>query len=70
MDKRTIYKNIWDKLLPDRSLIMLAGPSQSGKTTFARDIVSKDFQDVVYFDWDIDDDKRKLITDPVFLMLF
>jgi len=66
MNKRTIYKNIWNKLLSDKSLIMLAGPRQSGKTTFARDIVSKDFQDVVYFDWDIDADKRKLITDPVF----
>jgi len=66
MNKRTIYKDIWDKLLPDKSLILLAGPRQSGKTTFARDIAAKDFQDVVYFNWDIDADKRKLITDPVF----
>jgi len=66
MNKRTIYKDIWDKLLPDKSLILLAGPRQSGKTTFARDIVAKDFQDVVYFNWDIDADKRKLITDSVF----
>jgi len=59
-------KDIWDKLLPDKSLILLAGPRQSGKTTFAQDIAAKDFQDVVYFNWDIDADKRKLIADPVF----
>ncbi len=66
MNKRTIYKDIWDKLLPDKSLILLAGPRQSGKTTFARDIAAKDFQDIVYFNWDIDSDKKRLITDPTF----
>ncbi len=66
MNKRTIYKKIWDQLLPDKSLIMLAGPRQSGKTTFARDIAAKDFQDVIYFNWDTASDKRRLIADPVF----
>ena len=66
MNQRTIYKQIWDHLLPDKPLIMLAGPRQSGKTTFARDIVAKDFKDVVYFNWDIVADKGRLITDPVF----
>ncbi len=66
MNKRTIYKNIWDDLFPDKSLILLAGPLQSGKTTFARDIVAKDFRDIIYFNWDIAADKRRLITDPVF----
>ncbi|MBN2072557.1 MAG: ATP-binding protein [Actinobacteria bacterium] len=66
MNKRTIYKEIWDELLPDKPLILLAGPRQSGKTTFARDIAAKDFRDVIYFNWDIDADKRKLIADPVF----
>lgn len=66
MNKRTIYKNIWDKLHPDKSLIMLAGPRQSGKTTFARDIAARDFQDVIYFNWDIAADKSRLIADPTF----
>jgi len=66
MNQRTIYKDIWDKLLPEKSLIMLAGPRQSGKTTFARNIAARDFQDVVYFNWDIAQDKRKLIADPAF----
>jgi len=66
MNQRTIYKQIWDYLLPDKPLIMLAGPRQSGKTTFAREIIAKDFKDVVYFNWDIAADKSRLITDPVF----
>ena len=66
MKKRKIYKSIWDDLFPDKSLILLAGPRQSGKTTFARDIVANDFKDIIYFNWDIDDDKRRLLTDPVF----
>ncbi len=48
MYKRAIYKNIWDKLHPGKYLIMLAGPRQSGKTTFARAIPARDFQDILY----------------------
>ncbi len=66
MNKRTTYKDIWDRLLPDKSLILLAGPRQSGKTTFARGFAAKDFNDVIYFNWDIGSDKRKHITDPEF----
>jgi uncharacterized protein len=66
MNKRVLYKNIWDQLSADKTLIMLAGPRQAGKTTFAQDIVSKDFTDTVYFNWDIAEDKSRLINDPVF----
>ena len=47
-------------------MVMLAGPRQAGKTTFARDIVAKDYQDTIYFNWDKATDKQKLIKDPVF----
>lgn len=63
---RELYKKLWDQLSSDKSMIMLAGPRQSGKTTFARDIAAKDFQDVIYFNWDIAKDKRLLIEDPMF----
>jgi uncharacterized protein len=66
MNKRVLYKNIWNQLSADKPLIMLAGPRQAGKTTFAQDIVSKDFTDTVYFNWDIAEDKSRLINDPVF----
>jgi len=66
MNNRTLYKKLWDQLYPDKSLIMLSGPRQSGKTTFARNIAAKDFPDVIYFNWDIAKDKSRLINDPLF----
>jgi len=66
MYNRAIYKELWDELSADKPLIMLAGPRQSGKTTFARNIVGKDFSDTIYFNWDLDKDKRRLIADPIF----
>ncbi len=66
MNNRALYKELWDELSADKGLVMLAGPRQSGKTTFAREIVSKDFSDTVYFNWDLAKDKRRLIADPVF----
>lgn len=40
---RALYKVICDQLSADKSMTILAGPRQAGKTTFARDIVAKDF---------------------------
>jgi len=66
MYNRAIYKELWDELSADKSMIMLAGPRQSGKTTFAREIVARDFTDSVYFNWDLAKDKQRLIADPDF----
>ncbi len=66
MNKRALYKELWSELSKDKPMVMLAGPRQSGKTTFARDIVAKDFADTIYFNWDLPADKDRLIKDPVF----
>jgi uncharacterized protein len=66
MNSRALYKDLWEQLSADKELIMLAGPRQSGKTTFARDIVAREFLDTVYFNWDLQKDKQRLITDPGF----
>lgn len=66
MKKRILYAKLWQQLSADKSLIMLAGPRQSGKTTFARNIAAKDYSDVIYFNWDLAKDKRLLIDDPLF----
>jgi uncharacterized protein len=66
MHKRELYKKLWNQLSSDKSMIMLAGPRQAGKTTFARYIAAKNFSDVIYFNWDIVKDKRLLIEDPLF----
>ncbi|MBF0253617.1 MAG: ATP-binding protein [Candidatus Omnitrophica bacterium] len=63
---RTIYKTLWDDLSSQKPLVMLAGPRQSGKTVFAGRIAAKDFADVVYFNWDAEKDKRRLIGDRAF----
>ena len=66
MYNRAIYKELWDELSLDKPMVMLAGPRQSGKTTFAREIVARDFSDSVYFNWDLAKDKQRLIADPAF----
>ncbi len=66
MHNRAIYKELWDELSVDKPMIMLAGPRQSGKTTFGREIVARDFSDAVYFNWDLAKDKQRLIADPAF----
>ncbi len=66
MNKRALYKGVWDQLSADKPMVILAGPRQAGKTTFAREIAAKDFSDTVYLNWDLPKDKRRLIEDPVF----
>lgn len=66
MRNRTIYRELWKQLAADKGLIMLAGPRQAGKTTFAREIAASDYPDTVYFNWDLAADKKRLIEDPVF----
>ena len=66
MKNRGLYKELWDRLSADKSMVILAGPRQSGKTTFAHDIVAKDFANTVYFNWDFPSDKKRLIDDPIF----
>jgi predicted AAA+ superfamily ATPase len=68
MNSRVLYKELWDQLSADKGMVMLAGPRQSGKTTFAREIVARDFSDTIYFNWDLPKDKRRLIADPDFFV--
>ncbi len=46
-------------------MIFLAGPRQSGKTTFSQ-IVSKSFTNHIYFNWDISSDRERFISEPSF----
>lgn len=65
MITRTPYVAIWEELSADKCLVLLAGPRQCGKTTFA-DMLSAGFTNALYFNWDIATDKRKLIENPFF----
>ena len=63
--KRGLYKNIWERLSAHQQMVFIAGPRQAGKTTFTQ-ILAEDFNNSLYFNWDILDEKRKLIENPSF----
>ena len=65
MKKRILYENIWQTLSAHKQMVFIAGPRQAGKTTFTR-ILTKDFNNSLYFNWDILDEKRRLIENPFF----
>jgi len=63
--KRRLYENIWKKLSSYKQMVFIAGPRQAGKTTFTQ-ILAEDFNNSLYFNWDIIDEKRKLVENPSF----
>ncbi len=66
MKKRALYKQLWEDLVSEKSMILLSGPRQVGKTTFIQSIVGTDYANKNYFNWDIIDNKKVLIEDPYF----
>lgn len=65
MESRDLYVNIWRNLTAEKSMVFLAGPRQSGKTTLAH-IISKKFTNTLYFNWDIAEHRVRLIENPTF----
>ncbi|MBU0970231.1 MAG: ATP-binding protein [Proteobacteria bacterium] len=65
MESRILYENIWEELARDKSMIFLAGPRQAGKTTLAESI-SRSFTNSLYFNWDIPEQRTRLIENPAF----
>ena len=63
--KRPMYENIWRTLTGFKQMIFIAGPRQAGKTTFTR-MLAEGFTNSLYFNWDILDEKRKLVENPSF----
>ena len=62
---RSPYHQIWQILSEEKAMVFLAGPRQSGKTTLARQIAAG-FTNSVYCNWDIIEDRRTLLENPVF----
>lgn len=46
-------------------MVFIAGPRQAGKTTFTQ-LLAETFTNTLYFNWDILEDKRRLLENPVF----
>ncbi len=65
METRDLYVNIWRELAAEKSMVFLAGPRQSGKTTLAH-IISESFTNTLYFNWDIAEHRTRLIGNPTF----
>ncbi len=65
MESRALYVKMWKELAADKSMIFLAGPRQSGKTTLAH-IIARFYPNNLYFDWDIPTCQKQLIENPFF----
>jgi len=60
-----MYTKIWQALSKFKQMIFIAGPRQAGKTTFAK-MIAGTYTNWLYFNWDIIDEKRKLLENPLF----
>jgi predicted AAA+ superfamily ATPase len=56
---------MWEDLAEDKSMVFVAGPRQSGKTTFAR-MISDAFSNSLYWNWDIAEHRTRFIDNPIF----
>jgi hypothetical protein len=65
MRSRPLYLNTWTELSGEKSMVFMAGPRQAGKTTLCRQIMES-FTNSLYFNWDIPQDRTRLLEDPAF----
>ena len=63
--KRISYENLWRKINAFKPMIFISGPRQGGKTTLAKSIADE-FTNSTYFNWDVRDDRSKLVENPYF----
>lgn len=65
MYTRQMYINIWQELSREKSMIFLAGPRQSGKTTLSK-MIARSYLNNLYFNWDIADHRMKFMGNARF----
>lgn len=65
MVPRRLYMSVWSDLATEKRMIFMAGPRQAGKTTLAQQI-ARSFTNHVYFNWDIPQQRVRLIENPAF----
>lgn len=65
MKRRELYLDLWRELSGHKAMVFLVGPRQAGKTTLAR-MITGDFSNAVYFNWDLVTHKRLLLEKPAF----
>jgi hypothetical protein len=57
--------SLWTELSTSKSMVFISGPRQAGKTTLAK-AVPTGCPASVYFDWDVREDRARLLRDPSF----
>jgi len=65
MRKRELYADIWQEVASHKAMVFMVGPRQAGKTTLAR-MITQDFANQVYFNWDLMTNKRLLMEKSTF----
>lgn len=65
MITRDPYIKAWRELAAEKSLVLIAGPRQCGKTTLA-EMISETFVNRVNLNWDVPGSKARMIQDPFF----
>jgi len=65
MRSRPLYLSTWTELSGEKGMVFMAGPRQAGKTTLCRQIMGS-FTNSLYFNWDIPQDRMRLLEDPAF----
>ncbi len=65
MQERELYTKIWRELSAEKSMVLMVGPRQVGKTTLAK-MISSSYPNHLYFNWDIPKDRVKLFENPDF----
>lgn len=65
MEQRELYMATWESLVKYQKMVFISGPRQSGKTTFSQ-LIGQNFTNVLYFNYDIGKNKKRIIEDPFF----
>ena len=62
---RPLYSRIFNDLIHEKSMLFMAGPRQTGKTTLAQSL-AESYANHAYLSWDILSHRSRLIENPTF----
>lgn len=65
MRPRPMYHNTWKDLSVEKSMVFMSGPRQAGKTTLSKQVLDS-FSNRLYYNWDIPQDRVRLLENPFF----